>query len=288
MKYGIIQFMSSCLKKALDITRKNIIIIQPLVLFFIILTFTTSALSQLAYKITYIVFLTANILLCTAFISGWFYMIKKTIEHNKKAENDFYKDEKAETQASMALGKEFFPGVGDYFPAVTFTVLCYVAVCLLLVFAAFKTGLRILPHPDINWAEFMAAANSTPAEMQEYALSLNFAQLKAINLWMLYMGGIISLFNFVTMFLFPAVYDKKEKFFLAPFYAFNRNLIFIFKHLAGSLGIIIFLFFLQIVLSLLSVVFSINIVFSIFGLIVYFYFVVYAIVLIFLYYEERK
>lgn len=288
MKYGIIQNMSSYIKKAFDITRKNIIIIQPLVLFLIIYTFTSSAVFQLAHKITYIVFLTANILLATAFLSGWLYMIKKTIAHNKKAENDEYKDEKAETEASLALGKEFFPGVGDYFPAITFTVLCYVAVFILLMFVSLKAGLRFMPPIDINWSDFMAAANSTPVEMQKYVASLSFAQLKAINLWMFYMGGISSLFMFLTMFLFPAAFDKKEQYFFVPFSAFNRNIVFIFKHFFGSLGIIIFLYFLQLVFSILSVFFSINIILSVIGLILSFYFVTYAIVLIFLYYEEGK
>ena len=280
--------MSSYIKKALDITRKNVIIIQPLVLFLIVLTFTTSALFQLVHKITYIVFLTTNILLCTAFLAGWLYMIKKAIEHYQKSENGEYKNDKEEAEASLALGKEFFPGVGDFFPAVTFTVVCYVAVYMLIMFVCFRSGTYFLPFTDVNWADFVTAANSTPAEMQKYVASLSYEQLKAINLWMFYMGGVATIFTFLTMYLFPAVFDKKEQYFYVPFSAFNRNLVFLCKNFLGSLGLLIFLFFLQIIFSILCVFFSMNIIMSIIGLIITFYFATYMVVLIFLYYETRK
>lgn len=287
-KYGIIANMSSLIKKAFDITKENLIIAQPLILFLIILMFTTSTLMQQTNKYAYVIFLIANLLLCTAFLAGWFYMIIKAIAHNKKAENGEYKNNQEKTEASMALGKEFFPGVGDYFLPMTFTMLFYIAVYLLILFVSFKAGLKFIPHPQLNWVEFMTAANSTPVEMQKYVSTLSFTQLKSLNLWMFYMGGIASIFSFLTMFLFPAVYDKKEFFFLAPFSSFNRNLIFIFKNLFGAIGIIIFLFFLNLVISLLSLFFSVNIVLSVVGLLLTFYFMTYAIVLIFLYYEDKK
>ena len=280
--------MSSYIKKAFDIIRKNVIIIQPLILFFIVFIFTTAALFQLIHKITYIVFLITNILLCTAFISGWFYMIKKTIEHNSKVENKEYKSDKEEIEASLALGREFFTGVGDFFTPVTFTVVCYVAVYILIIFLSYKSGTYFLPYADVNWVEFMAKANSTPAEMHNYVASLSYNQLLSMNLWILYMSAIVTVFTFLTMFLFPAVFDKKEEYFYVPFSAFNRNLVFLCRNFWGSLGIIMYLFFLQIVFSMLSLLFSVNIIMFIIGVILFSYFVTYTIVLIFLYYETRK
>lgn len=280
--------MSLYIQKAFNITKNNIIIAQPLVIFMLIITLTTAALTQQTNKIAYIIFAAANVLLCTAFFAGWFYMIKKAVEHNKKVENNEYKDDKEAAEASFALGKEFFPGVGEYFLPMTFTIIAYVVVYALLLFFSYKSGLRFLPHPHINWTEFMTAANSTPMEMQKYVMTLSFDQLKAINLWMLFLGGAASVFAFLTMYLFPAVYDKKEFFILTPFSAFNRNLIFVFKNFFGSFAIIVFLFFLNMFLSVLSIFFSINIILAIAGLIISFYFMTYAVVLIFLYYEEKK
>lgn len=283
--------MSSLIQKAFNITKENIIIAQPLILFLLITTFTFSALMQQTNKIYYLVFSVANILLCTAFIAGWFYMIKQAIWHNKKVENDEYRNDDDKRAASNALSKEFFFGVGEYFLSITYTTLVYIVLYGLLVYLSFKAGLRLLPNPHINPHDFMTAVNSTPAEMQKYVYSLSFDQLKAMNIWMLFIGGIFSVFTFLTMFLFPAVYDKKEtslKMLFIPFIAFNKNLVFIFKHFAGSIGILLFLFLLNVIFSFLSLIFSINIVLSIIGLIFSFYFMTYVVVLIFLYYEENK
>ena len=177
--------MSLCIKKAFNITRDNIVIAQPIVIFMIVISLTTGALYQQTNKIAYMVFFVANILLCTAFFSGWFNMIQKTLEHNKKAEKNFYRDDREKAEASFALGKEFFPGVGEYFLPVTFTLVAYVVVYMLLLVAAYKFGMKYLPHPHINWGEFMAAANSTPAQMQKYVASLSFYQLKAMKIWVM-------------------------------------------------------------------------------------------------------
>ena len=257
----------------------------------IISSFTLAALAQQTVKLYYIIFSATNIMLCTAFFAGWFYMIKKGIEHHKKAEQGGYKDDKEKASASFALGKEFFPGVGIYFPQVTYTAGIYAIVSVLLAYASVKFGMHYLPKLDVNWTEFMAVANSTPAEMQKYVYGLSFEQLKALNIWMLYLGGIFSVFSFLTMFLFPAVMDLFEKGFkglLIPFTAFNKNIVFVFKNFFGVLGIIAFLFFLNIFMSLLSLIFNMNFVLAIIGLILSFYVMTYAVILIFLFYEERK
>lgn len=134
----------------------------------------------------------------------------------------------------------------------------------------------------------MTAANSTTLEMQKYVMTLSFDQLKAINLWMVFLGGAASVFAYLTMYLFPAVYDKKEFFMLTPFSAFNRNLIFLFKNYLASIAIIVFLFLLNIFISLLGTLFSINVILKIAWLIISFYFMTFAAVLIFLNYEEKK
>lgn len=280
------------IQKAFEITKENIILAQPLVIFMIVLSFTLAGLAMQANRAAYIVFAVSNVLLCTAFFAGWFYMVKQGIYLGKRIDNGEYKAPEDRAAASLALGKEFFPGVGEYFLPMTLTIAIYTAAYIALTFGALKLGMQILPHINIDLKELMAAANSTPVQMQKYVLGLGYEQLKAINIWMLYLGGILTLFTFFTMFLFPAVYDdnaeKRELFLLAPFKALWRNLRFIFKNFFGSLGIIVFLFFLNTVLSLLSVVFNLNIILAIVGLIISFYFMTYAIVLIFLYYEDRK
>lgn len=49
--------MSLCIKKAFDITRDNIVVAQPIVIFMIVISLTTGALYQQTNKIAYMVFL---------------------------------------------------------------------------------------------------------------------------------------------------------------------------------------------------------------------------------------
>lgn len=283
--------MSLYIKKAFDLTKENIVLAQPPIFFMIIFSITFAALTTQTVKLYYIIFSAANIMLCTAFLAGWFYMIKKGIEHYKKAQNGEYKDEKEKASVSFALGKEFFPGVGEYFPQITYTTGIFIILSAILAYISFKFGIQYLPKPDINWTEFMSVANSTPAEMQKYVYSLSFEQLKSMNIWMLYIGSISTIFSFITIFLFPAVMDCKEKGFkglLVPFIAFNKNLVFLFKNLLGAIGIVAFLFLLNIFMSLLSVIFNMHFILAIIGLILSFYVMTYAVILIFLFYEERK
>lgn len=283
--------MSLYIKKAFELTKENIVLAQPPIFFMIIFSITFAALATQTVKLYYIIFSAANIMLCTAFLAGWFYMIKKGIEHFKKAQNGGYKDDKEKASVSFALGKEFFPGVGEYFPQVTYTTVIFVILSAILAYASFKFGIHHLPKPDINWTEFMSVANSTPAEMQKYVYGLSFEQLKALNIWMLYLGGIFTVFSFLTMFLFPTVMDCKEERFkklLIPFIAFNKNLVFLFKNFVGAIGVVAFLFLLNIFMSLLSLIFNMNFILAIIGLILSFYVMTYAVILIFLFYEERK
>ena len=128
--------------------------------------------------------------------------------------------------------------------------------------------------------------------MKNFVLSLSFEQIKALNLWIYYIGLSFFIFSFLTLFWFPAVFDinseKKEFFLFTPFLAFKRNIVFIFKNFLGSFGIMLFLLFLNTILSLFSVIFNLNIILAIIGLLVSFYFMTYVVVLIFLYYETRK
>ncbi len=276
------------IQKAFDLTKDNIILAQPLIIFLVIISITLAGLAQQKNHIAYFVFLVSNILLTTAFFSGWFFMIKEAALNTKKE----FENQQKKAEASMGLLGKFFPGVGEYFLPVTFTIAVYFTVYLLLIFAAFEVGTKFLADPNLDFQKIVALSNSGPAEMQKYVYSLSVAQIKTLNYWILYIFSALSVFSFLTMFWFPAIFDKnkegKKDFILyAPFLAFNRNIVFLFKNFFPALGLLIFLFFMNFILSLLGLFFNLNIVLSIVGMIISFYFMTYAVVLIFLYYEEK-
>lgn len=280
----------SFIQKAFDITRENLILTQPLILFMIVLSFTLAGLSMQTSNVRFVVFLAANVLLSCAFAAGWFFMIKQGIYLNKRIENGEFRKKEERAEASLALGKAFFPGVGESFWAMTFTVLFYALIGGALMFAFYKLGVKFLPAANIDWKQLYSLSNAAPAEIQKYILSLSFEQLKAINIWMMYALSVLGGFSFLTMFLYPALMeaDPKENVFFAPFKAFLQNLKFLLKNICGSMGIMIYLLVLNMILSVLSVIFNLNIILSVVGLIATLYFMTYAVVLIFLYYEDRK
>lgn len=265
------------IKRAFSITKDNIILAQPLVLYLVVISLTSAGLSQVPNQMAFWVFFVANILLSTAFFAGWMFMTKKTIEHSKK---EFEKPEE-KSLASFALIKDFFPGVGEYFLSVTITIGLYLIFYVLIMFLGYKLGAHLIGNPNVDWNKMMSA--QTPVQMQSFVGTLTLTQLKSLNLWFLLMGTLSVVYTFLTMFLFPSVlYDTKN-----PFVAFFKNLKFLCKNFIGSAGVLLYLFALNMIVSMISLLFSANVILSIIGLVISFYFMTYCVVLIFLYYEEN-
>ena len=153
------------IKRAFNITKENIILAQPLVLYLVVVSFTSASLTRVLDSWAFWVFFCANILLSTAFFAGWFYMCKKTVEH----EQTEYKTQEEKSVESVKLIKTFFPGVGEYFWPVSAGILLYSGTFALIMYFGFKLGAHILPNPYVNFAKIMSA--QMPAQMQEYLMS---------------------------------------------------------------------------------------------------------------------
>lgn len=92
------------IKQAFKVTKDNIILAQPLVLYLVVVSLTSAGLSRVPASPVFWVFFGANILLSTAFFAGWFYMCAKTVEHEKTE----YKSPEEKSIASVKLIKNFF------------------------------------------------------------------------------------------------------------------------------------------------------------------------------------
>ena len=195
--------MASVIKKAFDITRDNIVTAQPLIVFLLIISLTSIGLAQQSNKIAFIVFFISNFLLTTAFLAGWFFMIKKTIEQSKI---EYEKpDEKA--AASFGLLKEFFPGVAAYFAPVTAVFLIYTLLSAGIIYlVGFEWGLGYLETHNVHVNEIYQAAMQSQQALEKYLYSMTFGQLQAINIWMTALTFSAALFSFFTLFWFPSLF----------------------------------------------------------------------------------
>lgn len=275
--------MTLTIKKAFDITRENIIIIQPFIIYMLVNSITSVGLMRQTNRVAFIVFFIANFLLTTAFLAGWFYMVKKTVEQSK-VEYDRKKDKMA---ASFDLIKEFFPGVGAYFIPVT--VVCTLIFCVVFAICylgLFDLGLNYLKANDVHVGQIVHSALQSQDAMEKYLNSLTFSQLKAINFVVMASVGCFLGLGFLTMFWFPALINTNG--WASPFCSFIENLKFIFKNFIGIVGIVCFLAFLNFLMLMINAIFSVNIILSIIALFIMFYYSTYYIILIFLYYDEKK
>lgn len=277
--------MASVIKKAFNLTRENIVVAQPLIVFMLVISLTSVALAQQSNKIAFIVFFVSNFLLTTAFLAGWFYMIKKSVELSKVE----YEKPEERAAASFDLLKDFFPGVSAYFVPVTVVFLIYTVLSAGLVYlVGVEWGLGYLASYDVHVDKIYQAAAQSQQALEKFLYSMTFGQIQAINYWMLAVTFAAAVYNFFTMFWFPALIYSEKINFGAPFSSFWKNLKFLFKNFFGSLGILCFLAILNFIVLIINAIFSINIILSVIAFFIMFYFVTYYVVLIFLYYDSKQ
>ena len=277
--------MASVIKKAFDITRDNIVTAQPLIVFLLIISLTSIGLAQQSNKIAFIVFFISNFLLTTAFLAGWFFMIKKTIEQSKIE----YEKPEEKAAASSGLLKEFFPGVAAYFAPVTAVFLIYTLLSAGIIYlVGFEWGLGYLETHNVHVNEIYQAAMQSQQALEKYLYSMTFGQLQAINIWMTALTFSAALFSFFTLFWFPSLFYLEKINFLSPFISFRKNIKFLFKNFLGAFGIMCFLSILNFIVFAINAIFSINIILSIIAFFIMFYFATYYMILIFLYYDSKQ
>ena len=277
--------MASVIKKAFDITRDNIVTAQPLIVFLLIISLTTVGLAQQSNKIAFIIFFISNFLLTTAFLAGWFYMVKKTVLLSKVE----YEKPEERTAASFDLLKDFFPCVSAYFVPVTVVFLIYVLLSAGIIYlVGVEWGFGYLTSHNVHLTKIYQAALQSQQALEKYLYSMTFGQIQAINIWMMAVTFAAAVYSFLTLFWFPALFYMEKINFLSPFTSFWKNIKFLFKNFLGALGIMCFLSILNFAVFMVNAVFSINIILSVIAFFIMFYFATYYIILIFLYYDTKQ
>ncbi len=277
--------MTSLIKKAFDITRENIVTAQPLIVFLLVISISSIGLARQSNKIAFIIFFIANFLLTTAFLAGWFFMVKKTVQHAKIE----YEKPEERAAASLDLLKEFFPGVSAYFVPVTVVFLIYVLLSAGIVYlVGVEWGIGYLTSHNVHIEKIYQAAMQSQQALEQFLYSLTFGQIKAINYWMTAITFAAAVYSFVTLFWFPSLFYMEKITFWSPFVSFWKNLKFLFKNFLGSVGVMCFLSILNFIVFVINAIFSINIILSVIAFFIMFYFATYYVVLIFLYYDSKQ
>ena len=275
---------------ALKITNSNIILATPLILFTI---FASSYLYIApANNINMSIVLILFFAMTAAFFSGWFYTIKLAI--NSFDTTEFVKpvantpeEKESERQTENIKGdvfyllKQFPTGVGKYFLEYFFLVGLFFLLLTFVILFTYKAAYALIGNIGISRPDLFFAL-STPETMVELLKSLTPEQQQKLSQWNLFFLLTTTLYSFIVMFWAPEIVFKN----MSVLNAFITSVVNLFKKFFKSLTIFAYLMFIYFIISILSVLISSKIV-GFLLTVLYFYFLVYAAVLVFLFYKKE-
>jgi len=231
-----------------------------------------------ASLVTSILLLATILFMVSAFFAGWFYMVKKAVDLDKK---EFLADEE-KAKASFGLLKEIPVGVGEYFFSFIGATILFVGLIFVLLLACYKLGLHFIGNVGIGIAHLKTAFTSAEA-MKTLVSSMTSDQLIKLNAWNILFLAVTSVYSFLTMF-WPAQIIMGTK---NPFVALFKSIVALFKKPLSSIVLFLYVSFINFVVSFINAFATINPILYFVSMLLYFYFVVYVVVLVFLYYDRE-
>ena len=259
------------MQKVFNLTNKYIVVATPLILFSILVNIYIFMSASAGNKVINLVCAPFIIfLMCSAFISGWFGMIKSAIINPDRNEPN-------------SLISEFPQYVGEYFLSSLGLMFILFLINLLLVVLIYISGMHFIGNPGISSAAFAKAAADTET-LKTFIYSLPTYQLTKLCFWnLLIISGIT--FGYFTVFLYiPTLFFKTKN----PIKAYFISL----KNLLGRKIILnallyFLIFVLYLLISLISALTAGNMLLSFLMTLVSFYFMSAAAIGVFYYYHNN-
>lgn len=258
--------------ETIKVLKVNNVLLMPLLIFLLLLIIILAPLGNIGIFV-----LAAILALKSVFLSGWLNMFNKSLKNYSQNEN--LSDEE-KTLSSLALYKEFFPGVGQYFRKIFWGVTFYVLFInmfesvILHFFADFESfSLNDLQNSIQTQADFIAVWESIS----------NTDKTAIFKLITLYVSFTL-LFSYITMFWSQFVVVEGKKTFNAFKESYNTVLndpINTFLIFAAASASFIFIFGLNIILGS-------NILSQLLFLILSSYATVFFIMMNFIYFERYR
>src|SRR5574344_1491990 len=265
--------------RAFKITNENIILTTPLVLFFLLFVIYAGVMHNAPKTLSYTVLsLITGIFMISAFLSGWFFMVKKSVELDKRELSE-------DDRAKMAFGllKEFPVGVGELFTSFLGLSVFWIVLVILFTFSVYKIGLFSIGKLSISPMDLNMALSSS-AKLKTFISSLPVSEMIKLNKWNFLVFISMMLFYVVTMFWpVETVCNTKH-----PFKSLLLSLKFLLKNILSALILFVYVYVLYLLMSLIGYFSAINPFLYFLAMIAYFYFLVYIVVLICLYYDSER
>lgn len=272
--------MLKLFKESFHITNDCIIVATPLILFLSLFGWYVSYAVESANTVSKIIFavITALVLFCGC-LSGWLYMVKKTISLSKKIV--VFDKDRAKAFGSLLLSLP--KGVGRLFLPILGIILVYFCIYSFLLSGA---GFVIAKYVGtIDFSELLNSSSFfvTSQELIDEINALSNNELLIINLWNFAIIFITAFISFVTLLWIPeVVYGEKN-----PYKALWIAVKNVFKSFKQTFILFIYIATLVILISILNTLLMFNPFLYFIVLILYYYFLIYIVVLLFTYYERE-
>ena len=263
------------IKKSLAITLKTPAIALFFVLFLILINILGAyTMQSRTGLITAVLAFCIYALICV-FFAGWFHVAKESFDKDENKEKNFY--------------SIFLEGIGMNWVLSALGVLVYFLIFILFVMLAKELAHFVFGSIDFLVKD-LANVPANNEAMTKYFTSLTTDQKYVIFCWQMTFIGLISIFNFLFLFYFPALFEnsRKENIFIRPLKAIYRCVFFTIKNFFAVIAVAILIHLTNIVLALLNAAAGNHGLLSVLILFVYIYFVTFTIVLIFNYYDAKE
>lgn len=255
-------------KDALSITNNNIILLSPLIVFVMFVSiYLLVSPSNVLWNLIFVLIL--FFAMTSAFFSGWFYTVSLAVNGEENKDDVFH------------LIKLFPSGVGQHFLSFFFMIIIFFLLLTLVIIFSYKTAYLLIGSIGITRPEFFLAMSSTDA-MTAMLKSLTLEQQIKLSQWNLYFVLTTTFYSFLIMFWAPEVIFKKE----SVINAFINSLGKLFSRFFKSLAVFAYLMLLYFVIIILSGIAHFPFI-EFIVTVLYFYFLLYATVLIFLFYKRE-
>jgi hypothetical protein len=269
--------MLEIIKKSALITKDNVALTLSLVIYLILMSLLTSQMAHITNSSVLLVFLSAMLVFASMFFSGWFSMLKKSIENGSKK----YSEEDDKITDIIGIRTQFFPGVQQYILPLVGTFLLYYLFFALWMLLAVWIANNFLGSINFLFEDLKDFTQTKEATIT-YLENLPNAKVMLIYSWQMLFVAMIFIYSALTLFLLPALYYTSKN----PFLALRASLLAIIKRPLGVLGISAFLALSVLIVLFLGGPSSSNSVLAFLHMVFSIFFTVYVNVLIFSYYEK--
>jgi len=265
-------------KKALKITNENLIIVLPLVIFYILLNLYLGYSMKMADTLleSLIALLTLTFM-GAVFGSGWFYMIKKAVDLSKQI---FVMDEEA-VKAHLGIIKKFPEGIGKFFLSFVGLPIIATILVILVCFPLFYFGVKFIGTIDFTPDQIANLTASTPQSLKTFVETMPQEQIILFAKWNLLLMGVSFLFSYFLMFWIPEIIYTKRN----PLTALFTSIAKLFKKPLKSLTLYMFMVVINFIMSFVMTFTLVIPLLYIFMAAISLFVFVYMIVLIFTYYD---